>query len=553
MIKPVRSLLWTLLVFLPACAAPADTIVGNVVDETGAPLAGAVVRVRTTKIETTADLEGQFVLAGLAPEEPVFVTAWIEGYYINGAADILPGEDVEIVLQPLHTSDDPTYTWLPSRYHPGAGENQGCAECHSSGEADNALPVDQWLLDAHANTASNPRFLTMYLGTDIFGNQSPQTRYATARDYGSFPLPPDLEQSYFGPGYKLDFPNIAGNCAACHTPAASVNNPYGVDPTMVSGVAAEGIPCDFCHKIWDVQLNPKKGLPYANMPGVLSYQFLRPPEGHQFFAGPYDDVAPGEDTYSPLQQQSQFCAPCHYGVFWDTLIYNSFGEWLESPYSDPETGQTCQDCHMPTGVEDHFALTGVGGQIRNPETIFSHQMPGASELELLQNAVSLSMQARRENNEIVLSVDIFNDNTGHHIPTDSPLRHLILIVQAADASGNALSLISGPIIPAWGGVGEPDEGYYAGLPGTIYAKVLEELWTEVSPSGAYWNPTRIVSDNRIAAQETASSSYRFIAPEEGPTMIEVHLVYRRAFIELMEQKGWNVPDIVIALDRLTLD
>ena len=30
-------------------------------------------------------------------------------------------------------------------------------------------------------------------------------------------------------------------------------------------------------------------------------------------------------------------------------IDNSYGEWLDSPYSDPKTGQTCQDCHMPNG------------------------------------------------------------------------------------------------------------------------------------------------------------------------------------------------------------
>ncbi len=40
-----------------------------------------------------------------------------------------------------------------------------------------------------------------------------------------------------------------------------------------------------------------------------------------------------EDTYLPLYQQSQYCAPCHYGIFWDTTIYNSYGEWLDSPYS----------------------------------------------------------------------------------------------------------------------------------------------------------------------------------------------------------------------------
>jgi len=40
-------------------------------------------------------------------------------------------------------------------------------------------------------------------------------------------------------------------------------------------------------------------------------------------------------------------------------------------------------------------------------------------------------------------------------------------------------------------VGDPEQGYYAGLLSKGFAKVLEELWSEVSPMGAYWNPTRV--------------------------------------------------------------
>ena len=99
-------------------------------------------------------------------------------------------------------------------------------------------------------------------------DESPDTRYAFNRDYGTS-LRPDPHQPYYGPGYKLDFPNTAGNCAACHTPLGAVDNPYGVDPTQLIGVETEGISCDFCHKAWDVRLAPETSLPYPNMPGVL--------------------------------------------------------------------------------------------------------------------------------------------------------------------------------------------------------------------------------------------------------------------------------------------
>jgi hypothetical protein len=149
-------------------------------------------------------------------------------------------------------------------------------------------------------------------------------------------------------------------------------------------------------------------------------------------------------------------------------------------------------------------------------------------------------------------VTITNDKTGHHVPTDSPLRQLILLVQATGPDGETLPLLAGPVLPDWAGVGDPEQGYYAGLPGQGYAKILMELWTEITPSGAYWNPTRLVSDNRLAAFEADTTAYVFSAPAEGEITIEVRLIYRRAFIVLMTQKGWDVPDIIMAEKQLSL-
>lgn len=69
--------------------------------------------------------------------------------------------------------------------------------------------------------------------------------------------------------------------------------------------------------------------------------------------------------------------------------------------------------------------------------------------------------------------------------------------------------------------------------------------TGIAASGAYWNPTRVLSDNRIAAFETDMGVYIFVAPEEGQVNVEVTLLFRRAFIELVDQKGWDAPDIVM--------
>ena len=544
------------LVFVGGCAGTGEFIIsGQVLDSTG-PVNDAVVRVQTTQYSTTTDENGNFRLdVSELGEGPHKLTGWATGYFCTGPVEANAGETgVLIEIHPHSKLDNPDYNWLPSEFHPGEGENQGCAECHSSEGTDLGflLPVDEWRLDAHSRSAVNPIFLTMYQGTDTLGNKSPLTQFGHSRDYGSFPLRPDSNQPYYGPGYKLDFPDTAGNCASCHTPAASINDPYSIDPTQLSGIAAEGIPCDFCHKVWDVKLDKDTGLPFPNMPGVLSMEFRRPPDGHQFFAGPFDDVAPGEDTFSDIQIQSQYCASCHFGVFWDTVVYNSFGEWLDSPYSEPEGGKTCQDCHMPRLGVTHFALPDQGGLERDPGTIFSHRMPGASDQELLQNAVSLEVAGKMVGELIVVEVTVVNDQTGHHVPTDSPLRHLILLVEATGENGDPLTQKDGPIIPDWGGIGDPEDGYYAGMPGKVYAKILQEIWTEVEPSGAYWNPTRIVSDNRLAAFESDTSSYTFILDPGEEGTVHVKLLFRRAFKEMMDQKSWDAPDLLMEEAALNL-
>jgi hypothetical protein len=511
-----------------------DGITGVVRDASG-PVSGATVRVRATDNKTTTTTDGSFALGGLASSVPVSVTAWAHGYYVGWVSAAPGSEPVTITIRPYYTTDNPDYDWFSLE---GAEGSKSCGHC---------MPAyEEWQADAHSQSAVNPRFLTMYNGTDVHGNQSPLTRYACIPPYGCYPLPPDPSQPYYGPGYKLDFPTTAGNCAACHVPApaAKPGMAYRVDPNTVTGVEAEGVFCEFCHKIGDVTLDPATQLPYSNMPGVLSLRLYRPEEGQQLFFGNFDDVT-RRVSYLPLEEESAFCAPCHFGDFWGTVIYDSYGEWLRSPYSDPETGQTCQDCHMPVAGYDYFVYPENGGLHRDPERIFSHKMPGAMDEELLQNAVAMTATVEQVADTVVVQVDITNDRTGHHVPTDSPLRHMILLVEATGGQGQALPLLDGSTVPEWGGVGDPEQGYYAGLPGMAYAKVLEETWTQISPSGAYWNPTRILSDNRIAAFETDTGIYTFAAPDGGQVDVEVTLIFRRAFIELMDQKDWDAEDIVM--------
>jgi hypothetical protein len=551
-----------LLAATPMPEPPTRTLPGVVADANG-PVAGATVRVQLTENYTTTAADGSFSLGGVSATQPVTVTAWAKGYYIGWSQAAPDAGPITITLRPHYTGDNVQYAWYSFE---GVDGSASCGLCHTA--------YTEWQADTHGQAAVNHRFLTMYAGTDVNGNKNS----SMPRDNLGKPLPPDLTQPYYGPGFKADFPDRAGNCAACHAPLASKLEPAntcgwagchssttaalseevpdGVSPQFLSGDAAEGISCEFCHKVGEVFLIPETGLPHPDQPGIMSMRLFRPTEGDDLFFGTFDDVTRPADSYLPLLEESAFCAPCHYGVFDGVagdmtvadgvVIYNSYGEWLDSPYSDPETGRTCQDCHMATVDYDHFVFPERGGLPRDPQRIHNHKMLGVTDEVLLQNSVTMTTTARLEGDRVRVEVSITNDKTGHHVPTDSPLRHLILIVQATDAMSNVLTLQDGPQLPEW-------TGNYAGQPGQGFAQILEDEWTGESPTGAFWRPIRVKSDNRLAALATDVSRYTFTAPGSGPITIEARLIFRRAYQQLMAWKGWTDPDILMEAETVTVE
>ncbi len=537
----------------PTYAFSAAVISGSVFDERG-PLVQARVRVQGTENVVVTDRDGRFVLSGVCAGKVVNVSAWKEGYYSALLKDVrAPQEGVRLLMVRYQISDNPHYAWIPPE-----GAKGSCVECHP---AITAMSLN----DAHLKAAVNPRFLSMYYGTDLKGNQSPLTRYEKGGKFSAWgntvvPGRPDRSKPYYGPGFQLDFPGAVGDCSSCHIPGASIGK--NVDPRSVKGADKYGVHCDFCHKVGSVRLDPQSRLPFANVHGVQSIKVNRPftndPHRQHLFFGTFEDVNALEgDTNLRLLSESKYCAACHYGGFWDTLIYNSYGEWLASPYADPESGKakTCQECHMPSpAIYQGRPITniapGKGGIERNPTAIHNHNM--TVDAELLRNSLTMKASVKMQNGRAVVTVTLTNDKTGHHVPTDSPLRQMILLIEAKDSRGNTLKQQAGPVLPEWCGTGKVKKNHYSGLPGKAYAKLLKEKWTDVFPTGAYWNHTELVSDNRIAAFARDTTAFEFIIPEQGKIIITVSLFYRRAFIELMEQKKWNDPDILMAQQKIVV-
>lgn len=490
-------------------AGPTAAVSGTVVDADG-PVAGAVVRQQATANSTTSAADGSFTLTGLPEGITITVTAWDEGFYPSGVQVAPPRSRVTITLVPHPVGDNPDYEWYTSM--PDPEEPIGCGHC--------MVAFPQWVTNAHGTSGTNPRFLSLYNGTDLTGTE------------------------HLGGGYKDNFPGTAGNCATCHAPGAATDDQaFTTDMNELSGVEREGVFCDFCHKIADVYLNPATGLPYDNAPGVTSIQLNRPPSDTHMFYGPFDDVT-RRVSYLALEKKSQFCAPCHQFSFWGTPIYESFREWLESPY--PAQGIECQSCHMvPTGV-DYFVYPENGGLIRDPDLIASHLQPGAADEELLQNTVVMSLDARQIVEELRVTVTITNTEAGHHVPTDFPGRHMILTIVAIDGEGRVLSQLGGPTVPEWGG---PE----AGLPGTAFAKVLRDIESGEAPVVTYWKQAVIASDNRIPAMGSDTSTVTFASPAAGGAVaITARLRFRRTFHDTLDTRGWDTPDILMEEKTVSL-
>jgi hypothetical protein len=188
---------------------------------------------------------------------------------------------------------------------------------------------------------------------------------------------------------------------------------------------------------------------------------------------------------------------------------------------------------MPVSSENWFVFAERGGLVRDYVPLHNHTMPGAADENLLQNSVTMISRAQRTGNQIEVEVRITNDKTGHHIPTDAPIRSMILVVEALDSDGERLALLEGPENPAY-------SGNYGGLPGKTFAKVLRDEWTGEFPTGAYWRPVTLVEDTRLAALATDITHYTFDAPE-GETITVKCGWFSAAPSELMEQKGWTIP------------
>jgi len=535
--------------------------------------------------------DGRFVMPPCASGQ--FIYAWAPGYEIGSVP--CDGKDLyNIELTHLEAIDNSYYFWS------AAADN--CNRCHGNQYVPNPETgasfdeVNEWLRSGHGKVFDGGYFESMYRGASVTGKSSIPAQPVII-DNEWVPVPPEISHLYHGPGFRLDFPYQSGNCAYCHVPAAVQAAQDGVDLYAVfpnqEGAWGEGVTCDVCHKVFEVVLADDKN-PFPDRPGILSYRFLRPGTG-AFISGPFSNLLAipqvgltltpdHRSTCTPLFSQSEFCAPCHFGKFGDMVVYNSYGEWRESSFSkDPAAAgyRTCQDCHMShMDVNDKTSVSSQR-QACSASNLdfqnFDHNMMDFGSYEdqrngttsdiprMVKGAAEILVNFEPQSpgiNTLDVNVTVKNTKAGHKFPTDSPLRHLILVVRAVDRVNTPLIHVGGDRIPNWAGPGPISpvsivgtmDGIgikdYSGLPGKIFANLLVEEETNLSPGMAYWNETKLAfvdttngrdSDTRLAPGKPDLSSYSFAMPDEGNVRVTVDLFYRYAFYDLAVWKEWFDP------------
>ena len=496
----------------------ADPVTGVVLEQgTTTPIAGAIVTLQATPTRTTTAADGSFSLDLPAGTE-VKIVAARKGYFNQSTQVLPPLSGVQIELQAVVQENDPGYTFkIPD----------DCGSCHPD-------QFTQWTGSPMAKAGPNTWVHDIYSGT------------GTPDGMGGFVY---LRDSVFAGS------NPASECAACHQPESWIETPFSpmVGPQDPPTAAAmHGISCEVCHKVADVDVD------LINYPGIFTpdaVTFTRPsdPFENQVQYGVLGDVdfhnfGSMRASYQP-QLVAEVCGACHQDkndihedhTFAGVTSEPTYTEWDESPYANPQSPHfaTCVDCHMPpTGATTICIVDPIE---RDPETIHSHEILGTTP-EFLENAVELTMDAQVVGNSLEVDVDVFNSLTGHHVPTGVTVRNMILVVQAwrdgDDPFVNPLNHTGSTVIHDLGGVGDPAQGYYAGLPGVFFAKVNHDA--NGNGPTFFTDATGIQFDNRIVALETDSTHYSFALPSgDGLIRVRSRLIYRRAFRFLVDAKQWT--------------
>ncbi len=501
---------WIIFVLtsLPLWAQIQGTVVNA---NTHATIEGAIVKIQMQSESATTDANGFFELNDTA-DFPFVLTAAAYNYF-NGFVTITEPADLNNILieiEPIAQEAIPNYP---------LNEPEICEACHQD-------QVDEWAVSPMANTGLNTWVFDVYNGEGTPGGMN---GFVYQRDSV----------------HRFAKPN--SDCSACHSPVhwlTDIQNAGMGDINNPTTNMELGVQCEVCHRAHDVDENR------LNFPGVMpeSFSFFRGPQNLEF--GLLGDVTYEEfimrGAYNP-NLSAKLCAACHednvdhdddndYEDAGSVPHETTFSEWQNyRGIVGPENAQSCIECHMPLTSATRFCIFVPN---RPAFTARNHDIRGTTP-DFLENAVTLHVATQVNLGQMEVIVDIENNLTGHAVPTGVVIRNMILLVDVLDESQNRLAQMTGGMIDDIGGIGDPADGYYAGLPGQAFYKNMTD---GVEDGIFYTEATGYAFDNRIQPGDFYQDTLRFSLGGTAPdnVTLDVRLIYRRSFRYLLDQKGWTL-------------
>ena len=489
-------------------------ISGRVIDlETQQNLSDVRVSIQASDIEVLSNTQGEFLLPNGGVGMLTVVGAK-HGFYNGSITTSNNQSGITIQLEAVPFDNVAEYQFL--------NPNE-CGACHPD-------QLAEWSNSPMSKGGTNSWVYDIYDGT------------GTENGTGGFVYVNDSVHAISNP---------ESECASCHQPESWINEPFSALKPLDNGDAStiHGVSCEVCHKAANIDAAK------PNFPGMHPETVtMNLPDFGDFdiqygVLGDTDFKLSGamKPAYQP-QLTAELCGACHQdkndhdgdGDFEDpggVISEPTYIEWLESDYGNPESPNytSCVDCHMPsTGANAACEL--LPNMQRPPTDVRSHDIRGTT-TEYLTNAVSLSLAAEFENGEIQVEVNINNDKTGHHVPSGVTIRNMILLVEATYSDGTKANYLGDQFVHELGGVGNPEEGYYAGLPGKLYGKINHDS-SGTGPT-FFSDATGILSDNRIPANEVDTTQYSFEVAQEGNIRVAAKLIYRRSWRFLTDAKQWK--------------
>lgn len=256
------------------------------------------------------------------------------------------------------------------------------------------------------------------------------------------------------------------DCQKCHTPVLNYNSEWNIHTTVVQ----EGVTCEVCHKVTDVNENSgqysfetvfnQSDIPDTAQGGPLNLTTL---DSHPtFFAEVYD--------------QSKFCYPCHL----KQISEDSIGICVSGVIPDEQNSIPCQSCHMRSIPSEIVR----GGDIRQ---MHSHFFEGSRSGDTYKEAIMI--KAVYDGDQ--LELNLRNYGASHQIPQGPPWRIIAVQIQATDQQNHLLyenfSLDEDPIQAA---------------SDAVFARLLQD--NEGNITFFPWRAKSVYKDNRIKSGEWES-------------------------------------------------